>query len=123
MENLKNRINVKLVNNEKEYLTCTSKPSYISHKIFDNNLVAKRKIKLALKFNEPAYIGMCILELRKVLMYEFHYDYFKNNYENKSNLLFTHTDTLMYEIKTEDIYEDFSSDQDSNSTKSRCYGD
>ena len=123
MENLKNRINVKLVNNEKEYLTCTSKPSYISHKIFDNNLVSKRKIKLALKFNEPAYIGMCILELRKVLMYEFHYDYFKNNYENKSNLLFTHTDTLMYEIKTEDIYEDFSSDQDSNSTKSRCYGD
>ena len=99
MENLRNRINVKLVNNEKEYLTCTSKPSYMSHKIFDNNLVAKRNSKLALKLNEPAYIRMCILELRKVLMYEFHYDYFKNNYENKSKLLFTDTDTSMYEIK------------------------
>ena len=98
MENLRNRINVKLVNNEKEYLTCTSKLSYMSHKIFDNNLVAKRKSKLALKLNKPAYTGTCILELRKVLMYEFHYDYIKNNYETKSELLFTDNDTLMYEI-------------------------
>ena len=112
MENLKNRINVKLVNNEKEYLTCTSKPSYISHKIFDNNLVATRKSKLALKLNKPAYIGMCILELSKVLMYEFHYDYIKNKYDNKSKLLFPDTDSLTYEIKTEDVYEDFSSDKE-----------
>ena len=46
---------------------------------------------------------MCILELRKVLMYEFHYDYIKNKYSNNSRLLFTDTDSLMYEIKTEDI--------------------
>ena len=44
-------------------------------------------------------------------MYEFHYDYFKNKYDNKSKLLFTVTDSLMYEIKTEDVYEDFSSDK------------
>ena len=49
----------------------------MSHKIFDNNLVAIRKIKLALKLYEPAYIGMCELELSKVLMYEFHYYYIK----------------------------------------------
>ena len=48
MENLRNRIDVKLVNNEKDYLKCTSKPTYMSHKIFDNNLVAIRKNKLAL---------------------------------------------------------------------------
>ena len=48
IENLRNRIDVKLVNNEKDYLQCTSKPSYISHKIFSNNLVAIRKSKLAL---------------------------------------------------------------------------
>ena len=48
------------------------------HKIFDNNLVAIRKSKPALKLKKPAYIGMCILELSKVLMYEFHYDYIKN---------------------------------------------
>ena len=60
MENLRNRIYVKLVKNKKDYLKCTSKPSYMSHKIFDNNLVAIRKRKLALKLNKPAYIGMCI---------------------------------------------------------------
>ena len=45
-------------------------------------------------------------------MYEFHYDYFKNKYDNKSKLLFTVTDSLMYEIKTEDVYENFSSDKE-----------
>ena len=49
---------------------------------------------------------MCILELNKVLMYEFHYDYIKNKYGNESNLLFTDTDSLMYEIKTKDFYKD-----------------
>ena len=65
MENLRNRIDVKLVNNEKDYLKSTSKPSHMSHKILDNNLFAVRKNKLALKLNKPAYIGMCILELNK----------------------------------------------------------
>ena len=55
---------------------------------------------------------MCILELSKVLMYEFHYDYIKNKYDNKSKLIFTDTDGLMYEIKTEDFYEDFSCDKE-----------
>ena len=63
MENLRNRIDVKLVNNEKDYLNCTSKASYMSHKIFDNNLVVRRKSKVALKRNKPACIRMCVLEL------------------------------------------------------------
>ena len=82
------------------------------HKIFENNLIAILKSKVALKLNKPAYIGMCILELSKVLMYEIHYDYIKNKYDNKSKLLFTDTDSLMYEIKTEDVYEDFSSNKE-----------
>ena len=69
------------------------------HKIFEKNLVAISKSKLALKLNKPAYIGMCILEMSKVLMYEFHYDYIKNKYGNKSKLLFTDSDSLMYELK------------------------
>ena len=80
----------------------------MSRKIFDNSLVAIRKNKLTLTLNKPAYIGMCILELSKVLMYEFHYDCIKNNYNNNSRLLFTDTDSLMYEIKTEDVYKDIS---------------
>ena len=73
---------------------------------------------------------MCILDLSKVLMYEFYYDYVKNKYDKKSELLFTNTDSLKLnfntEIKTKDVYEDFSSDKDifdfSNySTKSNYY--
>ena len=108
---MRNRIDVNLVNNEKDYLKYTSKPSYRSHKIFENNLVAIQKSKVSLKLNTPGYVGMSILELSKVLMYEFHYDYIKNKYDNKSKLLFTDTDSLMYEIKSEYVYEDFSSNK------------
>ena len=68
----------------------------MSHKILDNNLVVIRKSKVALKPNKPAYIGMFILELSKVLMYQVDFAYIKNRYEDKSKLLFTDTDTLMY---------------------------
>ena len=55
---------------------------------------------------------MCILELSKILIYEFHYDYVKNKYGNNSRLLFGDTDCLMYEIKTEHVYEDFSNNKE-----------
>ena len=123
---MRNGTNVKLVSNEKDYLKCTSKPSYMSHKISDNNLVVIRKIKLALKHNKPACIGMCILELSKELMDEFHYDYIKSKYNSKSKLLFADTDSSMYETKTKDVYEDFSRekemfDSSNYSTKSKFY--
>ena len=126
MENLRNRIGVKFVSNKKDYLKWTSKASYMSDKIFDNDLVAIRKNGVTLTLNKPAYIRMCILELSKVLMYEFHFDYIKNKYGNNSRLLFTGTGSLMYEIKTEDIYGDFSNNKEmfdfSNySTKSKYY--
>ena len=80
----------------------------MSHKICDNNLVAIRKSKVTLTLNKPTYIGMCILKLTKVLMYESHCDYIKNKYGNNSRVMFTDTGNLLYEIKTEDIYKDFS---------------
>ena len=55
---------------------------------------------------------MCILELSKIVMYKFHYDYIKKKYDNKSKLLFTDNGSLMYEIKTKVVYEDFSSDKE-----------
>ena len=57
----------------------------MSHKIFDSDLVGIRKTKVTLTLNKPAYIGMCILDISKVLMHEFHYDYNKNKYGNNSN--------------------------------------
>ena len=108
MENLRNRIDVKLLSNKRKYFKWTSKPTYMSHKTFDNYLVAIHKNKVTLTLSKPVYIGMCILELRKILMYEFHYDYIENKYSNNSRLLFTGTGSLAYEIKTEDVYKNFS---------------
>ena len=105
IEDLRSRINVKIVNNEKDFLKRKSKLSYMSHKVLDNNLVVIHKNKLALKLNKPAYIGMCNLKWSKVLMYEFHYDYIKNKYSNKSKLLFTDTDCLKLKISMKILAE------------------
>ena len=75
IENLRNIINAKLVSNKKDYLKWTSKPSYMLHKIFNNDLVAIHKSKVILILNKPAIVGMYILEFSKVLMYKFYYDY------------------------------------------------
>ena len=124
--NGKIRISVKVVSNKKDYLKWTSKASYMSHKIFDNDEAVICKNKVTLTLNKPSYIGMCTLELSKVLMYEFHYYSIKNKYGNNSRLLFTDIGSLVNEIKTEDIYEGFSNDKEmfdfSNySTKSKYY--
>ena len=83
----------------------------MSHKIFHNDLVAISKIKVTLTLKKPAYIGMCILELSKVFLYEFHYNYNKNKHGNNSRPLFTDSDSLMYEIKTQGVHADFSNDK------------
>ena len=70
MENSRKRIDVRLVNNEKDYLKSTSKPRCISQKIFDNNLVAIRTSKIASKLNKPASTEIYIFELSKILMYD-----------------------------------------------------
>ena len=97
MENLTNTTIVKHVSNKKDSLKWTSKPSYMSHKIFDNNLVVIPKNKVPLTLNKSACIGMCILELRKLLMYKFHYDYIKNKCSNNSRLFIT--DSYFYCMK------------------------
>ena len=112
MKNLRNTVDIKLASNKKDCLKWVSKPSYILHEIFGNMLVAIHKSKVVIMLNKPAYIKMCILELSKVLMYEFHYDLFKSKYGNNWRLLFADTDSLMYEIKTEDVYENFSKDKE-----------
>ena len=62
IENLRNRIDVKRLSNKEDYLKWTSKPSYMSHKIFDNDLLAIYKSKFALMLKKPIYIGMCVFE-------------------------------------------------------------
>ena len=112
MENIRKRVDVRLVTDENKLLKLASKPTYVSSKIFNENLVAVHKIKETLTLNRPAYVGMCILDLSKTLMYDFHYNYIKDRYKNKAKLLFTDTDSLTYEIESDDIYQDFCNDKD-----------
>ena len=112
MENLRKRVDVKLVTDEKKLLKWVSRPTYVSSKIFNEDLVAVHKIKETLTLNRPAYVGMCILDLSKTLMYDFHYNYIKDKYGDKAKLLFTDTDSLMYEIQTDDVYKDLFSDKE-----------
>ena len=111
MENIRKRVDVRLVTDEKKLLKITSKPTYFSSKIFNENLVAVHKIKETLTLNRPAYVGMCILDLSKTLMYDFHYNYIKDKYGDKAKLLFTDTDSLTYEIEAKDVYQDFWDDK------------
>ena len=105
MENLRKRINVRLVNNAKDYLKYVSKPTFISQKNFSGDFAAIHEIKPVLVLNKPIYVGFTVLELSKYLMYDFHYNFIKKKFD--TDLLFTDTDSLTYEIKSKDVYEEF----------------
>ena len=110
MENIRNRVDVKLVNTEEKFKKLSAKPNYKSRKILSENLISVHMKKTSLTMNKPVYLGMCILDLSKTIMYDFHYNYIKPKYGVKAKLLFTDTDSLMYEIETEDFYKDISKD-------------
>ena len=110
MENIRNRVDVKLVNTEEKLRKLVAKPNFRSQKIFSENLISVHMKKTSLTMNKPVYLGMCILDLSKTIMYDFHYNYIKPKYGDKAKLLFTDTDSLMYEIETEDFYKNISGD-------------
>ena len=110
IENIRKRQNIELVDNRKKAAKLTSRPNFDRVTIFDKHLIAVHMKKTEVYFNKPVYIGQAILDLSKTLMFNFHYTYIKKKYSNKAELLFTDTDSLMYEIKTEDFYKDISRD-------------
>ena len=77
MENLRKRINVRFVNNKKDFLKYTSKPTYVTHKLFNKNFTAIHEIKPVLILNKPIYVGFTVLDLSKWLMHDFHYNFIK----------------------------------------------
>ena len=94
MENLRKRICVQLVTNEKDFLKYTNRPTHITHKIFVKNFSAIHEIKPVLMFNKPIYVRFTVLELSNQLMYDFLYNFIKKNFD--AELLFTDTDSLAY---------------------------
>ena len=110
MENIRNRVDVRLVNDRKQAEKLSAKPNYKHCNKFSEDLVAIHMKRTKLDFDKPVYLGMCILDLSKTLMYDFHYNYIKKKYGDKAKLLLTDTDSLMYKIQTEDFYKDISED-------------
>ena len=110
MENIRNRVDIKLITNEKEAKELISKPNFYHRTIFTENLIAVHMKKTKVYYNKPIYLGMCILDVSKTLMYDFHYNYIKKKYDEGASLLFTDTDRLAYEIDTEDFYKDINLD-------------
>ena len=105
MDILRIKINVRLVNNEKDFLKYFSRPNHVTHKIFDKSFAAIYEIKSILTLNKPIYVGFTVLELNKWLMYDFQHNFIKKHFD--AELLFTETDSLTYQIKSKGLYEEF----------------
>ena len=105
VENLRKRINVRLVNNEKDVLKYTSKPTRLTRKMFGKDYVGVHEIKPVLIPKKTIYVGFTVQDLSKWKMYDFHYNFIKKNFD--AELLFTDTDSLVYEIKSKNVYEEF----------------
>ena len=110
MENIRKRQDIEFVSSEYEARKYTRKSNFDGYKIFSPNFVAIHMKEKEITMNKPVYLGMCILDISKILMYNFHYNYIKPKYGEKAKLLFTDTDSLMYLIQTEDGYKDISPD-------------
>ena len=102
MEDLRKRIKIRIVKNEKDINKHISKP--IGQKIFDKNVVVIHQKKIRLTLNKPIYVEFTVSQASKLAMYTFHYDFMKNIF-NDFKLLFTDTDSLGYEICNEIPYE------------------
>ena len=110
IENIRKRQNVFLIDSKDKAKKLSSKPNFVRATIFDDNLIVVHMKKTKVYFNESICVGQAILDLSKTLMFDFHYNYLKNKYGKKAELLFTDTDSLMYEIRTSDFYKDISKD-------------
>ena len=108
MENVRNHRDIKLVTSDKRRKRLVSEPNYYSHKKFSKHLMAIEIKKTRVKMAKPLYLGMPILDISKILMYEFQYDYIKPKYGDKVKLCYTDTDSFIIHIINEDFFEDVS---------------
>ena len=113
MENIRKHRNIKLITTEEKYLRTVMCPNFKSGVLFGENLMDCEMGKIKVVMNKPVYLGKAILDLSKIVMYEFHYDYMVPKYGlEKLKLCYMDTDSLVYDIKTEDFYEDIANDVD-----------
>ena len=110
MENIRKHRNIKLVTNREAYLKLVVKPSFKSGAQFGENLMGCEMGKIKVVMNKPVYLGQVILDLSKIVMYEFHYDCMASKYGKKLDLCYMDTDSLIYNIEMEDFFKDIAED-------------
>ena len=110
MENVRKHRDNKLVTTDRRINQLVSEPNYHTVKCFSENLLAIEMKKRKVKMNKPVYQGLSILEVSKILMYEFWHGYIKPKDQNNANLCYMDTESFIIYIKTEDVYEDIADD-------------
>ena len=109
LENVRNRVNVYITNDEKQKRRLNTQPHYKHSTHFNENLAAVHMEKIEVRLNKPVYCGASILDLSKHLMFSFHNEYAKKKWKGLK-VLYTDTDSLIYDIPTEDVFADTSAD-------------
>ena len=121
MENIRKHKNIGLATTEENYLHTVMKPNFKSGVLFGENLMGCEMGKIKVVMNKLVYLGQVILGLSKIVMYELHYDYMVPKYGlEKLKLCYMDTDSLVYDIKTEDFYKDIANDVDARFDTSGC---
>ena len=106
MENIRKHRNIKLVTTEEKYLRTVMCPNFKSGVLFGENLMGCEMGKIKVVMNKPVYLSQVILDLSKIVMYEFHYDYMIPKYGDRLKLCYMDMDSLVYHIRAEDFYTD-----------------
>ena len=104
MENVRKHRDIKLVTTDKRRNKLVSEPNYHTMKCFSENLLAIEMKKTKIKMNKTIYLGLSILKISKILMYEFWYYYMKPKFYENVKLCYMDTDSFIMHIKTEDFY-------------------
>ena len=110
MENIRKHRDIKLVTTDRKRSKLVSEPNYHTINLISEDLSIIEMKKTKVKMNKPIYLGLSILEISKILMYEFWYDYMKPKYNDNVRLCYMDTDSFVMHIKTNDFYKDIAND-------------
>ena len=120
MGNVRKHRDIKLVRTDKKRNKLVSEPNYHTMKLIDDSLAIIEMRKVKVKMNKPIYLGLSILDISKITIYEFWYDYVKNKYGSRASLRYMDTDSFVINIKTKDFYKDIAMDVKKRFDTSNC---
>ena len=123
MKNVRKHRDIKLVKTDHRRKKLVSEPNYHTMKLINDNLAIIEMRKVKVKMNKPIYLGLSILEISKITMYEFWYDYVKSKYGNRARLCYMDTDSFVLNIKTKDFYKDIAENIKERFDTSNCIYD